>query len=346
LVTQGPKPLITTIIPTYRRPKLLRRAISSVLAQTYPHFRLCVYDNASGDETASVVVEFARGDPRVHYHCQPENIGALRNFIYGAERVDTPFFSFLSDDDLLLPAFYETALAGFEKYPEAILSVTPTLQVDGRGVILKVPLAAWKPGLYHPPKGLRAMLKYKPATWTGVLFRREVIEKVGMLDEEVGDASDLDFELRAAARFPVVVSRQPGAIFSFRSSPLSDLLRFQASWPGWEKMIRNLTEDKRIPAEARLHAEQALREGPKRDLFRDGLGSILRKDWAYTDKAVEVLHNHYNSRGRAFLLRGTAKMFRFFPPVYYVSFSLIALRRALRKLFLQKNFKAYAPRTY
>ena len=338
--------LITTIIPTYRRPRLLRRAIESALAQTYPHLQVCVYDNASGDETASVVQEFARGDPRVHYHCQPENIGALRNFIYGAERVDTPFFSFLSDDDLLLPAFYETALTAFEKYPEAILSVTPTVLLDDKGSILKVPLAAWNPGLYRPPEGLRAMLKYAPVTWTGVLFRREVIERVGMLDEEVGDASDLDFEFRAAARFPVVVSRQPGAIFSFRSSPLADLLRFQASWPGWEKMIRNLAEDERIPLDARIHAEQALREGPKRDLMRDGLASILRKDWAYTNKAVEVLCNHYNSRGRAFLLRSTSKVFKFFPPARYVSVSLIGLRRALRRFYLRKKFTAYAPRSY
>jgi glycosyltransferase involved in cell wall biosynthesis len=338
------KALITTIIPTCRRPRLLRRAIESVLAQTYPHFQVCVYDNASGDETASVVQELARGDPRVRYHCQPENIGALRNFIYGAERVDTRFFSFLGDDDLLLPAFYETALAAFEKYPEAILSVTPTILVDDKGSILKVPLAAWKPGLYRPPEGLRAMLKYTPATWTGVLFRREILEQVGMLDEEVGDASDLDFEFRAAARFPVVVSRQPGAIFSFRSSPLADLLRFQASWPGWEKMIRNLAEDERIPLDARIHAERALREGPKRDLMRDGLASILRKDWAYTNKAVEVLCNHYHSKGRAFVVHSVSKMFRFFPPADYVLVSLIALRRALRRFYLRKKFKAYVPR--
>ncbi|MGH9450712.1 MAG: hypothetical protein ACRD11_09230, partial [Terriglobia bacterium] len=74
-----------------------------------------------------MVDELAKEDSRVQYHCHPENIGSLPNFIYGAERVETPFFSFLSDDDLLLPAFYETALAGFEKYPEAFLSATATV---------------------------------------------------------------------------------------------------------------------------------------------------------------------------------------------------------------------------
>ncbi len=55
---QGPQ--ITTVIPTYRRPKLLRRAIESVLAQTYPHLKVTVFDNASGDETPEVVAELAR----------------------------------------------------------------------------------------------------------------------------------------------------------------------------------------------------------------------------------------------------------------------------------------------
>ena len=43
----SPRPLITTVIPTYRRPHMLQRAIRSVLDQTYPHFKICVYDNAS-----------------------------------------------------------------------------------------------------------------------------------------------------------------------------------------------------------------------------------------------------------------------------------------------------------
>ena len=42
-------PTVTAIIPTYRRPRLVRRAIESVLAQTYPHVRVLVCDNASGD---------------------------------------------------------------------------------------------------------------------------------------------------------------------------------------------------------------------------------------------------------------------------------------------------------
>jgi glycosyltransferase involved in cell wall biosynthesis len=62
---------ITTVIPTYRRPRLLSRAIRSVLSQNYPHLEVHVYDNGSGDGTPQVVAELAERDPRVKYHCPP-----------------------------------------------------------------------------------------------------------------------------------------------------------------------------------------------------------------------------------------------------------------------------------
>ena len=57
-------PEITTVIPTFRRPYLLRRAIQSVLNQIYPDFQVWVFDDDSGDETAAVVSEMAQVDAR------------------------------------------------------------------------------------------------------------------------------------------------------------------------------------------------------------------------------------------------------------------------------------------
>ena len=117
--SMGASPLITTIIPTYRRPRLLERAIRSVLRQTYPNFEVHVYDNASGDKTRQIVNELSLQDSRVKYYCHEKNIGAGNNFQYALSKVDTRYFSFLSDDDYLLPDFYKATLSEFEKYPSA-----------------------------------------------------------------------------------------------------------------------------------------------------------------------------------------------------------------------------------
>ena len=148
-------PQITTIIPTFRRPRLLKRALRSVLNQTYPHFRVCGYDNASGDETAAAVAETAQGDPRVQYHCHPENIGLCRNFLFGQERVETPYFSFLSDDDILLPNFYQDALEGFQKFPEAAFSALGMVLMNADEKLGNMALERWPEDLVGPPRAFK-----------------------------------------------------------------------------------------------------------------------------------------------------------------------------------------------
>ena len=101
---------VTALIPTYKRPKLLRRAILSVLNQTHSNLQISVFDNASGDTTEKMVSQLKKNDTRIFYHCHSTNIGALQNFKYAFESVNTPYFSVLSDDDVLAPDFYTNAI--------------------------------------------------------------------------------------------------------------------------------------------------------------------------------------------------------------------------------------------
>src|SRR5690348_10239788 len=103
-------PLVTTVIPTFRRPETLARCIRSVLEQSQPDLVVRVYDDDSGDETEMVVGDIAAQDARVRYVRHPRRLGSAANFNYGLRQVQTPFFHFLSDDDYLLPDFHQHAL--------------------------------------------------------------------------------------------------------------------------------------------------------------------------------------------------------------------------------------------
>jgi glycosyltransferase involved in cell wall biosynthesis len=285
-------PLITTVIPTYRRPALLARAIRSVLAQTYPHFRVCVYDNASGDGTAAVVEEFVRTDSRVQYHRRDENIGLCRNFAEAAAHINTPFFSFLSDDDILLPPFYETALANFERFPETMMSAMACVNVSDEGVVLKVPMLNWRPGLYLPPQGMLSILKNGHPDWTGVLFRQDLLREIGLPDVTLGPPFDLDFELRAAARFPMAVSLQPGALFVIHKDSAGILEGFDGLCPGWYKMICKITSDETIPAHVRTQAAHLLSSAAGKMLLRSSLSLIAKGDWKTANQAILYLSSY------------------------------------------------------
>lgn len=340
------KPTITTIIPTYRRPQQLMRAIRSVLNQTYPHFQVCVYDNASGDDTASVVAEMAKSDPRVKYYCHSENIDAGNNFQYGLEHVETPFFSFLSDDDIVLPEFYETALGGFERHPNAMFSATDVIQVGMQGNILKMALEAWTPGFYRPPDGLKAILDYGHSEWTGILLRKAVTEDVGLLDLETGKYSDLDFTLRMAARCPFVVSKRPGAVFNLSMSQERGPFPFDWIWPGVLKMIRNLTDDESIPLDIRTYAERVLLGRFERGLVGLGLSYISRGYPDDAKKVAAVIRDRFDGRARCIALSAIINTCQYVPFARLAFDSLIACRRRLRARRVQSSQEQYREYRY
>jgi len=92
----NPAPLVSVILPTYNRADLLPRAVSSVLAQTYPHWELIVWDDGSTDNTAEVVRSY--GDERVRYF-RNDNHGISYARNRAVENARGELLAFLDSDD-------------------------------------------------------------------------------------------------------------------------------------------------------------------------------------------------------------------------------------------------------
>jgi glycosyltransferase involved in cell wall biosynthesis len=250
------EPFITAIIPTYRRPKLLRRAVLSVLNQTYHHIRVCVYDNASGDETEEVVAELMQKDSRVTYHRHSENIGSYNNFNYGLQEVETPFFSLLSDDDVFVPEFFEKALEGFKQYPEAMLVCMPTIAVNSDLRVISGPPEVNYMKLHSAREALTGVINGSiPGKWSGILFRKEVRDSIGLIDVQSGPFADAGYVMHAVARFPIVAVPGIAAVYVIYQNTTSAAVQFTPigeTWPGWwERMIGVIEKDEMAPAFAR-----------------------------------------------------------------------------------------------
>lgn len=72
------EPLVEVRMPTYRRPVLLRRALASLISQTYPHWRCLVLDDDNGGKEAKLAcAEF--NDGRIVYRQNETNLGVGAN---------------------------------------------------------------------------------------------------------------------------------------------------------------------------------------------------------------------------------------------------------------------------
>ena len=287
------QPLITIILPTYQRPLMLKKAIQSVLNQTYPNHQVCVYDNASGDQTASVVNNLITSGANIRYHRHTTNIGMQENFQYGLKRVDTPFFSFLCDDDILLPGFLEKALEGFEAHPDAQFSTGLAIYTDTRKVTDVKPQGV--EGYLEPPESLLSMITgnfYHPIL-EATLFRREVIAEFGYLDLATGPlGDDLDYMFRIMAHRPVVMSNTPFAIRV--NQPTSNLvLADYHQWAGWLKMIQNLSDDERIPTHIQTQIRDTLTHVLINSLLSICYENVRKGRLDSASKCAELLRDYF-----------------------------------------------------
>ena len=287
-------PLITTIIPTYRRPILLKRAVQSILDQDFKDFKLIIYDDASNDETSDLCMDFTKIDKRVEYYRHSQNCGTINNHNFALKKIETPLFSFLSDDDFMLPNFFTDAVATLKQTPEAICFCGSTLYVDFEGNIVGNDLENWENGVYQPPNGLLEMIRKKHPAWQSTLFKKEVINDIGIFDSEIL-AMDYDYLLRVATHKTIVVNKKPYGVF--QEYPHSTELRYNITQftQGLLKVISNINLVNELAIYIKDEVEEAIMRTIHSSVFRDGLKAIGTDDKKNVQGAYDILNNLYKN---------------------------------------------------
>lgn len=340
------EPPITAVITTHRRPAMLRRAISSVLNQTFRDFRLCIYDDASGDATEQVVDEFRKKDARVEYIRRSTRIGRAANFQDSGNRVETEFFSFLPDDDMMLPGFFETALEEARRYPQAALSILPTLIMKPDGFILGATTLQWPEGLVSPPQGMFACLRYGNLGLPSLLIRRDVWRDFAGFDDRTDPLTDLDFSLRVTSRLPVVVSRRPGGIQIIHPGSYTTSVDSKWYWPQTPRMIQNLTEGTSLTPRVKNEVTAFLIKWMKRALITQCvMRSVGQGRWEKATDAADLLVEVSGRSRSARMVRASTSVCQRLPGVRLSMRALLALiagEKAVRNLGLHWRYRGYA----
>jgi glycosyltransferase involved in cell wall biosynthesis len=109
--------LVSIVVPTYNRSKLLKECLESLLVQTYRDFEIIVVDDGSADDTQMTVTEIAQKHNRVRYYSRPHlGVSAARNF--GLTKAAGEFIGFFDSDDLWPPNYIETMVMNLQANPD------------------------------------------------------------------------------------------------------------------------------------------------------------------------------------------------------------------------------------
>lgn len=98
---------VTIGIPVYNGEKSIKKAIDSVLIQTFRDFEIIISDNASTDLTKEICEQYSQNDKRITYIRQKKNLGYIENFRFILNCAKSPYFVWLSADDFWESTFLE-----------------------------------------------------------------------------------------------------------------------------------------------------------------------------------------------------------------------------------------------
>ncbi len=249
--TKSPRlPRVSIIIPTYNRSKLLRVALESALAQTYPNIEVIVVDDGSTDDTATVMAQYAG---RVTYLKQAnQDVAAARNT--GIRAASGEYLTFLDDDDLILPTKIARQVHVLDSQPGVGLVHCQFYRANGDGNYLD------KMGLLPEGKVLHKLV-CSNFVWVGApLVRRHCFDQVGLFDEGIPSATaDWDMWLRIAqAGYRFACIQEPLGVYRIhRDSMLSDVARLER---GLFTVLEKVFSNPHLPADVAVLKEQALGE--------------------------------------------------------------------------------------
>jgi glycosyltransferase involved in cell wall biosynthesis len=231
--------LVSVVIPTLDRTKLLLRAVDSVLRQTYPEIEVIVVVDRPNPDTVAAVR--AVSDPRLQLIINPLRTTAAGARNVGADHAKGEWIAFLDDDDEWLPNKLERQMASASGRPPALLSclsrvVTPTATYVLPQVIFdnSAPIDEYLFDRRSLFGGLGALQT------SGYLLPRALFEKVRFNAESRHD--DWEFALRLSKQAGARVEIVPEVlVVLYREEERPSLTARNASWSaslGWLEGMR------------------------------------------------------------------------------------------------------------
>jgi len=208
-------PLISVLLPVFNPSEQhLRDAIGSVVEQIYPHWELCISDDASTEPwILHLLAEYESSDPRIKVIRRSDN-GHISAATNSALSLATgAFVGFLDHDDRLAPQALALVALTIARTPDAVLIYSDEDKIDLSGV---------RSDPYFKPDWDPVLLLSQNYLTHFCVVRRHIVQELGGLREGYEGAQDWDLALRVTEGLrPSQVRHIPHVLYHWRLHPAS-----------------------------------------------------------------------------------------------------------------------------
>lgn len=178
-------PVFTVVIPAYNGARIVRRAVDSVLRQTFPDLELIVVDDGSIDGTLEVLSGY--DDARLSLLRQ-EHVGVSSARNHGASRARGRFLTFLDSDDVAEPTWLEQLGRRLLAGADVVCCGLSFVDDDGREVTAT-------------PHDLGPLFHHRQGQFLAGTYamRTELFHHVGGFDSQLAFSENTELAMRLAS---------------------------------------------------------------------------------------------------------------------------------------------------
>ena len=181
-------PFFSVIIPTYNRSKELKKAVESVLSQSFSDFEILVMDDGSTDDTREVVSTI--NDIRVTYDWEKNFGGPARPRNRGIAKAKGEWICFLDADDAWLPDKLQVC---YQHINDSVDLIYHDLQIIGeRKSILGNP-SIRKSRQLNKPIIMDLLVNDNPISNSSAVVRKRIFDRIGIIDENIEMIASEDY---------------------------------------------------------------------------------------------------------------------------------------------------------
>ena len=260
---------ISVIIPTYNRKKYIKRAIDSVIRQSYKPFEIIVIDDGSTDGTYELIKQ-SYSSSQISLEKQINSgVSSARN--KGIKLANGDWIAFLDSDDEWFENKLELQVREIKKSKTFMICHTNEIWIRN-GIRVNQMKKHQKYGGAIFKKCLD-MCRISPSS---VMIHRRIFDEIGLFDEDLIICEDYDLWLRISSKYPVLyldsmlikkfgghedqLSKNINGIEQFRIQSLEKILKNRSLKPSYFNAAKNMVLKKLLIYRSGLIKRNKVRE--------------------------------------------------------------------------------------
>ncbi len=202
-------PKVSVIMSVYNGHPFLNQAIESILKQNFTDFEFIIVDDCSSDSSLKIISNYRELDSRIRIITNEQNYGPMKSANIGIKEARGEYIARIDSDDISYPKRLSSQVDFLDKNLDfGLVGSWGDIINSDNTVLRQIKMIVESDDIKNK------LIKYNPFFHSAIMFRKEIVDNIGLYDEGFRLAGDYEFYFRVIEKYKV--ANLPESLIAYR----------------------------------------------------------------------------------------------------------------------------------